>query len=309
MDEESTTHPGSGTDDAGVGSETALGEGLPDGAGVLTAGESLVGSEDGVARVLEGRAARLKLHTVDDELRGKKRDQRRKRRNARGRIATNLNSEGVAVLRDLLAGLGEVVLGVVAVGVGAVDGRREEGGVEAVVVDEVLSEGEKELRPDLTDGMDAPITGLVEELDIRAKERRRGRGRKKRRRVSLVVLEGAEEESKAHLVGRRVRLETARVGVVADTALAAAGPRSHVVVRDVDVVEANHRREEVTPTLTHSSSFTPSEAARIGGTTGETGRETVRVPARKKESARERDEDEGLAHSWMTMPASKSPSR
>lgn len=97
---------------------------------------------------------------------------------------THLNSESVAVLGDLLASLVEVSLRVVAVRVGSVRGRREKGRVEAVVVDEILSEREEELGPNLTDRVNAPVAGLVEELrggGASAPSLERGRVREGRR--------------------------------------------------------------------------------------------------------------------------------
>lgn len=79
------------------------------------------------------------------------------------------------------------------------------------------------------------------------------------------------------LVGRGVLGQVARVAVVADAVGAARGPLAHRVVGLVDVVHADHGREEVAPALAHAAGLAPAEAAAVGRAAREPGRQAVRV--------------------------------
>ena len=166
---------------------------MPELAEVLTPGERLVGSDDGITCVEERRAAWLKLHAVEDEL----------------------DDKGVAVLGDERLGIAlrivlacpvEVALGdrTILKGLG-----REEVVDEAVLLDQALRDDPQHLRPDLANGVHAPVTGLVK-----------------------------------CLVGRWVDSLVQRVGVVADALLDVRCPRTHGVV-GVDLVAADGRSQEV----------------------------------------------------------------
>lgn len=160
--------PGSGANDGSVGTKTSLGECLPDEAGVGTLGKDHVGLEDGIPGVLERRAARLQLESVDDELDG----------------------ERVAVLGDELGG-GRVD---VEVGRGRVGRGGEETRVEAVLGDEEDGHLVEHLSPDLSNGaaqhdgvsehsyegatedaLNTPVSRLVEGLVRIEVDRQRGR--------------------------------------------------------------------------------------------------------------------------------------
>lgn len=59
--------PGCLTLNAGIGSQSTVGECVPKEAEVLTASEDLVSRDDSIASLEEGRAARLELHSVDNQ--------------------------------------------------------------------------------------------------------------------------------------------------------------------------------------------------------------------------------------------------
>jgi hypothetical protein len=133
---------------ASVGTETALRESFPKRTVVLTAGEDLVGLDDGVTSLEERRPARLQLHAIEDEL----------------------SNEGVSVLgNERLGGTVDLVFAG-AVEVTGRDGailfgqRREEGIRELVLLDEFLGDNPEDLSPDLTNGVHTPVTRLVEGL-------------------------------------------------------------------------------------------------------------------------------------------------
>lgn len=155
---ERTSYPGSRANDPRVGAETSLRERFPNRASVLSSGEDLVslfsrqkqklvsetvdkdeGEEQGtygndrITSVLERRTTRLKFHSIDDEL----------------------NRESVSMSWYLLRRFLEVFLRVVTGRIGRVDGGREEGRVEPMVVDQVLGEFEEHLGPDFSDRVNA----------------------------------------------------------------------------------------------------------------------------------------------------------
>jgi len=128
----------------GVLAEPSLRKRLPDEAGVGTAGSDLVRLDDSVPGVEERGSARLQLEAVKDKL----------------------HRQRVAVLGDERGGLASRIerllrgLEVVVVGLGSVR-RREERGGEAVLLHEALRHDEQELGPDLADGVDTPVSGLL----------------------------------------------------------------------------------------------------------------------------------------------------
>jgi hypothetical protein len=123
----------------------------------------------------------------------------------------------VAVLGDegLLSRAGAVE---VAGGDGAVGGGRgrEEVVREAVLLDQALRDDPEDLRPDLADGVDTEVTGLVERLVRRGVD-------------GLVLQITVRVNGHEAAEGRTYK----RVGVVPDALNAVGSPRAHGVVRVV----------------------------------------------------------------------------
>lgn len=133
--------PGCATIDPRIRTQPTLGESAPQVAGVLSASELDVGSDDGVAGVEERRATRLLLHAGDDKL----------------------NHERVAVLGDELAR--HVLVEVAQWDCAILERLRwEERRREVVLRDEALLNDPEDLGPDFTDGVYTPVTGLVKSL-------------------------------------------------------------------------------------------------------------------------------------------------
>jgi len=131
-----------------IGTKATLRKSFPNRAVVLTPGEDLVGLNDGVASLEERRPARLQLHAVDDQL-------------SNERVSV-LGNERFGVTVDLVfSGAVKVAGGDSAVRFGQ---RREEGVRESVLHDEFLGDNPEDLSPDLTNGMDTPVTRTVEGL-------------------------------------------------------------------------------------------------------------------------------------------------
>lgn len=145
-----------------IGAQSPRGEALPQCAEVLAAGEDLVGLDYRVAGVEERRAASLELHAIQHEpitivsIRLVR---------AHGPW-DSLDDKRVSVLGDegLLAALRGPVE--VACGDGSVlEGLgREEIVGEAVLLDQTLRNDPENLGPNFTDGVDAPVAGLIESL-------------------------------------------------------------------------------------------------------------------------------------------------
>ena len=110
-----------------------------------------------------------------------------------------------------------------------------------VLTNQLVRDNEEHLRPDLTDGMDAPVATFVEGV-----------------------------------VRRRVGSHVKRVRVVANAVRLVGSPGAHRPVV-VCLGAANDGSQEVTPAFAHASRLAPSEAARVGGTTSKTSGESVRI--------------------------------
>jgi len=137
--------------DASIGTEATLRESFPDRAIVLTTGEYLVGLNNGVASLEERRPARLQLHAVDDEL-------------SNERVSV-FGNEWLGVTVDLIfAGAVKVTSGD---GTIRFSQRREKCVRESVLLDELLGDNPEDLSPDLTNGVDTPVTRTVEGLVCR----------------------------------------------------------------------------------------------------------------------------------------------
>lgn len=121
-----------------LGTQSALGEGPPDGAGILPTSVDLICLQDSIAVVEEVRAAWLKLEAVNKKLDGVR----------------------VAVSRVSAAGLRRG--GVEAVKCRAVGGRREKRGTPSVLGNESLRDLEQHFGVDGTDGMNLPVPAFVE---------------------------------------------------------------------------------------------------------------------------------------------------
>ena len=125
--------------------ETTLGKCLPQQAVVFSVGEDLVRLDDRVPRLKEARSARLELHTVNHEL----------------------DDERVAVTGDKALGLavgGELLRPVEVVrGHAAVLERHgwEECVGPSVLANQLVRDDKEDLRPDLADGVNAPVATLV----------------------------------------------------------------------------------------------------------------------------------------------------
>ena len=208
---------------------------LPQQAEVLAPSQNLVSRDDSITSLEERRAARLQLHSVDDQLHAQR--------------VTVLGDEGLA------SNSGAVE---VARGYGAVleRSRGEEVLCVPVLLDEALGDDPEDLSPDFTDGVDTPVAGLVEGLVHRG--------------VNCFVLQEMSVRTTDLLQERTYR----RVDVVTDTLLPVGSPSTHSIVR-VHLVASNSRSQEVSPSFTHSSTLTPSKAVRVQGTTSQTGAQTV----------------------------------
>lgn len=102
-----------------------------------------------------------------------------------------------------------------------------------------------------------PVTGLVQSLV--------------RRRVHSRVL---QKPPSIHVIAKRKDEAHRRVDIIPNAVCLVARPAAHRKVRVV-LRSANGRRDEITPTLAHSTALAPAQAARVGGAAGQTGRETV----------------------------------
>ena len=190
---------------------------------VLSTSKVLISLDDRVPRLEEAGAARLELHAINYEL-----------DNERVAMAGH-EAFGLAIGGELLRAV-EVVLGHTAV---LERHGREECVGPSVLANQLVRNDEEYLRPDLTDGVDAPIAALVE---------------------------GA--------VRRRVDGHVERVRVVANAVRLVGGPRAHRPVA-VRLGTANSGSQKVTPAFAHASRLAPSEATRVGRTTSKPSRETV----------------------------------
>lgn len=135
--------PRSLSNDIRVKAQSSFGKRLPNETSVRSTGSDLIGLNDRISSGEEARSTRLELHAVDDEL----------------------HCESVSVLGDKRGGLAKGVerffgrLGVVVVGLRRV-GRREESGRKAVLLDKSLGNNKEELSPDLSNGVNTPVSGL-----------------------------------------------------------------------------------------------------------------------------------------------------
>ena len=135
--------PRSLSNDIRVKAQSSFGKRLPNETSVGTTGSNLIGLDDRISSGEEARSTGLELHAVDDEL----------------------HCKSVSVLGDKRSGLAKGVkrllgrLGVVIVRLRRV-GRREESGRKAILLDKSLRNNKEEFGPDLSDGVNTPVSGL-----------------------------------------------------------------------------------------------------------------------------------------------------
>lgn len=131
-----------------IRAETTLREPFPECAVVLTTGKDLVCLDNGVTSLEERGSARLQLHAADHELNDE--------------CVSMLGNKRFGCTVDLVfAGSIEVAGrdGAILLGQGGEEGIRE-----TVLLDELIGDNPKDLGPDFTDGVHAPVTWLIESL-------------------------------------------------------------------------------------------------------------------------------------------------
>ena len=181
--------------------ETTLCKCLPQQAEVLSTCEVLVCLDDRVPRLEEARSARLELHAVNHEL------------DDESVAMAGDEAFRLAVSCELLWAV-EVVLGHAAI---LERHRWEECVGPPVLINQLVRDDKEHLRPDLTDGMNAPVATLVEGV-----------------------------------VRRRVDGRVERVRVIANAVRLVRGPRTHRPVM-VRLCAADGGSQEVTPSFAHAS--------------------------------------------------------